>query len=397
MKITDLKCGLIGKNPVVRIVTDEGISGYGEAEQYKPYLKPWVLQFREALIGQDPTDVERCMLRIRNRGAFKPYGAPVSIIEHALWDIAGKAAGVPVYKLLGGKVRDQVRTYNGSIRRKFSAWTPEGFAENCRWMMQLPEGFDMIKQGIGFHSPMKMQDGFYYGKAEDNPFHGHPDSGPLTERSLSLMVDCVAAMKDVLGDNVALCLDCGPGWLPHDALRFVRAIERYNVMWCEDMLTGDYSTHQNWQTYRDLTMQTTTPIHTGEQVYLRNNFKDLIEHQAVNIVGPDPADVGGIAELKWIAEYAHIHGILMAPHGTGNGVLGLAALIQVCATLPANFVAFEYPTGTDPWWYEIVEGLPKQIVKNAMIDVIERPGMGVDLIPEAAKKYLAPEDAGFFD
>ena len=117
MKITDLKCALIGKNPIVRIVTDEGISGYGEAEQYKPYLKPWVLQFREALIGEDPTDVERCMLKIRQRGSFKPYGAPVSIIEHALWDIAGKAAGVPVYKLLGGKVRDQVRTYNGSIRR----------------------------------------------------------------------------------------------------------------------------------------------------------------------------------------------------------------------------------------------------------------------------------------
>jgi len=87
----------------------------------------------------------------------------------------------------------------------------------------------------------------------------------------------------------------------------------------------------------------------------------------------------------------------MAPHGTGNGVLGLAALIQVCATLPANFIAFEYPTGHDPWWYEIVEGLPNPIVKNSMIDVIERPGIGVDLIPEAAAQYLAPEDAGFFD
>ena len=76
----------------------------------------------------------------------------------------------------------------------------------------------------------------------------------------------------------------------------------------------------------------------------------------------------------------------MAPHGTGNGVLGLAALIEVCATLPANFIAFEYPTGTDPWGYEIVEGLPPQIVKNAVIEVIERPGMAVDLIPEAAQK-----------
>jgi L-alanine-DL-glutamate epimerase-like enolase superfamily enzyme len=117
----------------------------------------------------------------------------------------------------------------------------------------------------------------------------------------------------------------------------------------------------------------------------------------VNIVGPDPADVGGIAELKWIAEHAHLHGILMAPHGTGNGLLGLGALIQVCATLPANFIAFEYPSGSDPWWYDIVEGLPERIVTNGMIDVIDRPGMGVDLIPGAARPYLAPEDRDFFD
>ena len=81
-------------------------------------------------------------------------------------------------------------------------------------------------------------------------------------------------------------------------------------------------------------------------------------------------------------------------HGTRTD--GLAALIQVCATLPANFIAFEYPVGTDPWWYDIVEGLPKQIVKDSMIDVIDRPGMGVDLIPEAAQRYLLPEDADFF-
>ena len=96
MKITDMKCALIGKNPIVRIVTDEGVDGYGEVEQYKPYLKPFILQFRDALIGEDPTNVERVMLKIRQRGAFKPWGSAVSVIEMALWDLAGKAAGVPV-------------------------------------------------------------------------------------------------------------------------------------------------------------------------------------------------------------------------------------------------------------------------------------------------------------
>src|ERR1051326_7684111 len=95
MKIVDLKCAIIGKSPIVRIVTDEGISGYGQAETWKPYLKPHILAFREALIGEDPTNVERVMLKIRQRGSFKPYGSAVSAIELALRGIAGKAAGPP--------------------------------------------------------------------------------------------------------------------------------------------------------------------------------------------------------------------------------------------------------------------------------------------------------------
>ena len=109
MKITDLKCAVIGGNPVVRITTDEGIDGLGQAEWAKPYLKPFVLFYRDYLLGQDPTNVEGVMRRIRRLGSFKPWGAAVSAIEVALWDIAGKAAGVPVYKLLGGKVRDSVQ------------------------------------------------------------------------------------------------------------------------------------------------------------------------------------------------------------------------------------------------------------------------------------------------
>ncbi|MEA2984815.1 MAG: hypothetical protein QOD94_1069, partial [Alphaproteobacteria bacterium] len=117
---------------------------------------------------------------------------------------------------------------------------------------------------------------------------------------------------------------------------------------------------------------------------------------AVHIIGPDPGDVGGIAELKWIAEYADLHGILIAPHGTANGLLGLAALVQVCATLPHNFIAFEYTIGEPNWWYEIVDGLPDPIVKDGMIAVSDRPGMGVDLIPEKAQDYLGDDDRDFF-
>jgi L-alanine-DL-glutamate epimerase-like enolase superfamily enzyme len=146
MKISDLKCALLGSNPVVRIVTDEGISGYGEIEMYRPYVVPQVLYYRDAILGADPTDVERVMLRIRNRGAFKPWGSAISAIEMALWDVAGKAAGLPVYKLLGGKVRDKVRVYNGAVRFPMEAHTPQGYARNMARMKESPEGFTIIKE-----------------------------------------------------------------------------------------------------------------------------------------------------------------------------------------------------------------------------------------------------------
>ena len=97
--------------------------------------------------------------------------------------------------------------------------------------------------------------------------------------------------------------------------------------------------------YREVTQHHLTPIHTGEQIYLRQNFMDLIESQAVRVVGPDPLDVGGLAELKWIAEYADLHGILMAPHGVIDGLIGLAGLVQVAATLPAKLRGFRVSGG----------------------------------------------------
>ena len=397
MKIVDLKCAVIGRSPVVRIVTDAGISGFAQAETWKPWLKPHILALRDALVGEDPTLVERVMLKIRQRGGFKPWGAAVSVIEMALWDVAGKAAGLPVHKLLGGKVRDKVRVYNGAIRFPFASHEPEDYAEDMRRMMALPEGFTMVKQPVGFHSPMKREvPGFFYGEAKPGAFHGTLDRGTVTEKGLRHLVDCVAAMKEVAGDRVGLALDCGPGWMLGDAIRLARMLEPFNLLWIEDLLSGDYTPWVNAGVYRELTRTSTTPIHTGEQIYLRQNFKELIETHAVHVIGPDPADVGGIAELKWVAEYADLHGITIAPHGTANGLLGLAALIQVAATLPDNYIAFEYPTADPAWWNEIVDGLPDPVVREGMIEVLDRPGMGIEIVPERAQRYLREEDADFF-
>ena len=397
IKITDLKCAIIGRNPVIRIVTDQGISGYGQAESAKAYLKPMVLFYKDYLIGEDPTDVQRVMLKIRRMGAFKPWGSAVSAIEIALWDIAGQVAGVPVYKLLGGKIRDRVRIYNGAVRFPMTGQTPRDYAENMQKMKEAKEGFTLIKQAVGFHNVPMMEavpNAWY-----DDPRTGasHPDRGLMTERGLKHIVDCVEAMKKVLGDEIGLALDCGPGWTVKDAITFARAMEPLHITWLEDIITGDYTPYPNAEVFREVTQSTSIPIHTGEQIYLRENFKDLIEKQAVNVIGPDPEDVGGIAELKWIAEYADLHGILVAPHGVFDGLIGLAAHVHMAAALPQNYIAFEYPIGQPDWWYDIVEGLPNPIVKKGFIDVWDRPGLGVTFNVRAAKARLAEDDRQFFD
>jgi L-alanine-DL-glutamate epimerase-like enolase superfamily enzyme len=397
IKITDLKCAIIGRNPVVRIVTDQGVSGYGQAESAKPYLKPMVLFYKDYILGEDPTDVERVMLKIRRLGAFKPWGSAVSAIEIALWDIAGQVAGVPVYKLLGGKIRNRVRAYNGAVRFPMTGQTPRDYAENMAKMKEAKEGFTLIKQAVGFHNPTMMRamtNGWY-----DEPRTGasHADRGLMTERGLQTIIACVEAMKKVLGDEIGLALDCGPGWTVKDAITFARALEPLHITWLEDLITGDYMPYPDAEVFREVKQSTSIPIHTGEEIYLRQNFKDLIEKQAVDVVGPDPEDVGGLAETKWIAEYADLHGILIAPHGVFDGLIGLAAHVQLAAALPQNYIAFEYPVGQPEWWYQIVDGLPDPIMKKGFIDVWDRPGLGVTFNIQAAKSRLEAEDRGFFD
>jgi L-alanine-DL-glutamate epimerase-like enolase superfamily enzyme len=274
--------------------------------------------------------------------------------------------------------------------------SPEDYAADTAWMKALPEGFTIVKQGVGFHGQMAARvPGFFYGEVRTGG--RHPNRGPLTERGLKHIIACVEAIKAVLGDEVGLALDCGPGFMVSDAIRLAKALEPFNVLWLEDLVTGDYTPYVMADVYREVTRSTSTPIHTGEQIYLRQNFRELFESKAVRVVGPDPCDVGGLAELKWVAEYADLHGVLVAPHGTGDGLLGLAALVQVSATLPDNYIAFEYPAPDEAWWYDIVRGLPRPIVRDGFIEVWDRPGLGVEIDAEAARPRLPAGDEGFFD
>ena len=398
MKIRDLKCAVIAGSPVIAIQTDEGITGWSQIETPKPYLKPVVMYLRDALIGLDPLNVERVVRRIRVRGGFKPWGSAVSAIEIALWDIAGKAAGLPVYRLLGGKVRDAIRTYRTLYHHEAGlGHTPADYAQWAEYGKSLPEGYTMFKLPTAFHSAMVLDmEDFHIGDLHRQPSFPYPHRGLLTEQGFRHLVDCVHAAKEALGPRYGLALDAGPGFLLQDALRFAREMEPLHLLWIEDMLTGDQVPFVNADVYREVTRATTTPIHTGEQIYLRQNFRALLELHAVDVIGPDPCDVGGIAELKWIAEFADLYGISIAPHGTANGIFGLGALLQVCATLPDNFIAFEYPARFESFWYDITEGFERNPVRDGMVTVPDRPGLGVDLIPAAARRYMDEGDSGIF-
>ena len=396
MKITDLKVAIIGNLPVVRVTTDEGIDGIGAAETTKPYLKPMIEFYRDMIIGKDPKDVERVMLGIRRMGAFKPWGAAVSSIEFALWDIAGKAAGIPTHRLLGGKIRDKVQVYNGNVRFKRNGNEPEDYAASMQQMKDHPYKFSIIKEAVSFHGGMnRTVDNFYFGTSVTG--QRHPNRGTITPKGFKYLMKCVEAMLDVLGDDVALALDCGPGMTVPDALKLAKELEGSNIIWLEDMVTGDYTPYVLADLYKQITPYTTTQIHTGEQIYLRQNFVELVERNAVNVLGPDPADVGGLAEMKFICEYADLHGILFAPHGRFDGLIGLAAHVQLAATLPDNYLAFELPQADFEWWNDIMEGHEDLEVKDSHIEVPDTPGLGVTFIPEKAKRYLRDEDADFFD
>jgi L-alanine-DL-glutamate epimerase-like enolase superfamily enzyme len=182
-----------------------------------------------------------------------------------------------------------------------------------------------------------------------------------------------------------------------DAIAFARALEPLHIAWVEDIVTGDYSVNPKAEVFKEITDATSTPIHTGEELYLRENCMELIEKQAVNVLGCDPEDVGGIAELKWIAEYADLHGILVAPHGVYDGLFGIAAHVHMAAAMPQNFIAFEYPIADPAWWYDIVDGLPDPIVNKGFIDVWDKPGLGVTYRETAARAHLRDEDKDFFD
>ena len=376
MKITDIKTAEIsghGYSLFVKIFTDEGIEGLGECIHGGDGVAMLVADMGEMIKGRNPLDVDRLFESIRHRYIFNGALAgnvvtAMTGIEIALWDLAGKAMGQPVYRLLGGKFRDRIRLYCDCHAGRDDS--PESYAERAKEVVSM--GFNAIKFDIdNACSPHKLDE-----------FNWSVTPGELAE-----MVDKVSAVREAVGPEVDVAIDMHGRYDTHSAIRVAQAVEEFNLMWLEEPVPPE-----NVDAMLEVKRSSRTPICAGENLYLRWGFRDLIEKQAVDVIMPDLPKCCGLSEGRKIANMAEVYYIPLAPHNV-CGPLGTIASCHTCASVP-NFLVLEWHWVDRPHWQDLVEADPP-LIQDGYITVPDRPGLGVDFNEDAARRY-ARTDRPFF-
>lgn len=368
MKIVDVKTAVIayhGQATLVRIDTDEGLTGYGEAnpDAGAAAIVGLVRELRSELIGEDPRDVERCWDKLRRRHVFSGSQAGIFVIalsgiEIALWDLAAKAAEQPLYRMLGGKFRDRIRLYADCGDGDDPSGSPEGCAARARRMVA--EGFTAIKFDI------------------DNL--GHPakfDRANHTLNAVELhsMVERVAAVREAIGPEVDLCIDVHARYDVPSACRLAWELEPFNLLWLEEPIPAE-----NVDALRQVRARSRTPLCVGENLYLRWGFRELLTQQAADVIMPDVPKCGGLAESKKIANLAEMYYLPFAPHLVSSP-LGTMATCHMCATVP-NFLVLEWHALEEREVWDSYVTAPDgsgSIVRDGHIALPEAPGIGVEL------------------
>jgi galactonate dehydratase len=300
------------------------------------------------------------------------YVAVLSAIETALWDLAGKALGVPVFRLLGGKFRDRVRVYMDTALYQTNLPKPEDFAANAR------EAVDMGMTAIKFDLDQANDPGRY-----------DAYNWTASPAELQRMVDQMTAAREEVGPDIDLCCDMHGRYDLPTALRVAKLMEPLNLMWLEEPVPAE-----NIDAYRRIAAETSTPICAGENAYLAYGFREMLEDGAVDIVMPDLQKAGGLGEGQRIANFANLHYVPFAPHMVAS-YLGAMAAAHVCASVP-NFMILEWQIyfHKDPMFKEIVT-FDGDMVVDGFIPLSEKPGIGVEINEEAMRKY-APDGVPFF-
>ena len=386
LKITDMRIAQVGNTPIVRLYTNQDIVGHGDVRDGAD--KRYALFLKSRLLGENPCNVEMLFKRIKQFGGQGRQGGGVSGVEMALWDLAGKAYDVPVYQLLGGKYRDKVRVYVDTPKED----TPEALAERMKGRME--QGFTFLKMDFGIDQITDVEDGIV-GKGMWDPelrqWGGEPGSYALTrhpftrvqitDKGLERITDFLAAVREAVGYDVPIASDHYGHFGVNEAIRLGEAVEPYRLAWLEDMVPWDYT-----EMWKEITTAINTPTITGEDTYLLEHFKPLIDQRAVDLVHPDPNSAGGILETKKIGDYAYEHGIAQALHHAASPVSFLGSVHSAAAT--ENFVALEHHSVDTPWWDDLVTGIEKPLVQEGFVPVPETPGLGVELNDEVVREHL---------
>lgn len=383
LKITDLRVAtVVGAPmtcPLIRIDTNQGLSGYGEVRDGSS--PTYALFLKSRLLGENPCAVDKIFRKIKQFGGHARQAGGVCGVEMAAWDLAGKAYGVPAFQMLGGRFREQVRLYADTTE------APNATEQGKKLKARMDQGFTYLKQDFGINL-LKDIPGTLT-KPLGMPYAGrdtvmHPFTGiSLTDKGIAYLSDYIAAIREVIGPEVPLSSDHYGHIDVNSCIRLARAMEKHHLAWMEDMVP--------WQLgalMKQIRDATDIPILTGEDIYLKEDFIKLIDMGAVDMIHPDLASSGGLLETKKIGDYAMERGVAMAMHFAGTPVSFMANLH--CASATENFIALEHHSVDVPWWEDMVTGIPKPIFQKGFATAPDRPGLGIELNEEVVKAHLQP-------
>ena len=405
LRITDLRVAEIVGAPfasaLIKIYTNQGLVGLGEVRDGASAT--YALMLKSRLLGENPCDIDRLFRRIKQFGGHGRQGGGVSGIEIALWDLAGKAYGVPIYQMLGGRFRDKVRVYCDTDAEK-----PSGTETGNRLRARMELGFTFLKMDLGLMQIAGVAGAVVAPAGSLESYHTFPGRGPVatiddrrarnavydihnvrhpfsglhfTDKGLDLLEQYIHEVRSVIGYEIPLAIDHVGHISLQNGIRLARRIEKYVPAWLEDVIPWQYTDQ-----YRQLQEATTVPICTGEDIYLKEGFEPLLK-SGISVIHPDLLTSGGILETKKIGDAAQGHGIAMAIHMAESPIAAMAAVHVAVAT--ENFLALEYHSVEVDWWDDIVTGPPKPLVQNGFIEVSDKPGLGIDdLVDEVISQHL---------
>jgi L-alanine-DL-glutamate epimerase-like enolase superfamily enzyme len=390
LRITDLRTATIhkpGPSPcsIIRVDTNQGVYGLGEVRDGASAT--YALFLKSRIVGKNPLNITELFEEIKQFGGGARQAGGVVSIEEALWDIAGKVYGVPIYQMLGGKFRDKIRLYADTEESK----DIKVYAQRMKERKEM--GLTWLKMDLGINmvsdTPGTVTAPSGLNQWEQN-WVPHPFlAEEVTDKGIEMLVAYVAAIREAVGMEIPLSMDHLGHIGVHSIIRLGKAYEPYNLSWMEDVIPWQYT-----ELLQHITNESPTPILTGEDIYLKEGFEVLCKAHAVSKIHPDISTSGGILETHRIGDMAFEYGVPMAMHYAG---LPIGAYASVhCAAATENFLACENHSLDVPWWQDLVEGVDKPIINRGFIAVPDKPGLGITLNEDAVRAHLAP-GSGFFE